>query len=70
MSYHICGLEIVSDELGEDETHLDCGLSEGGYTILVRTEISAMNHYGQLRLPQNSNRINIHQISLSNLKHQ
>jgi hypothetical protein len=59
--YDVCVFEVVEDHLGKDEFHFDCGLLIYGWgTILVRTEIYAMNHYGQFMKPQNSNFILCH----------
>ena len=52
-AYDFSGFEVESDQLCENELDLDCSLHRGEWTILVSTEISAMNHSGQLACPQN-----------------
>lgn len=43
--YDVCTFKIVENHLGKDEFHFDCSLFMYGWsTILVRTEIYAMNH--------------------------
>ena len=53
VDYDVLTLQVVGDELGENELHFDGCLGKEALTILVSTEISAINHSGQLTLPQN-----------------
>lgn len=53
VKYDIGAVKVMEDDLREDQFDFDSSLSKRLVTILVSTEISAMNHSGQLTFPQN-----------------